>query len=216
MRYIGPSADFDNTSVYTYTAVGGETSLSGADDSGASLIFTSGANVTVQLNGVLLVAGTGYNTNTANTIDGLSALSASDVVKVTVYRFASAADSMPLIGGAFSGAVSGSTQVNSIPAVGAANGDITLDFAVYQNFVLTLTDDITLVNPVTEAIGQSGFIVFIQDTTGGYTVSLGTDFETAGAAGITLSTAADAYDIVPYVVKGANSILLGAPQLAFG
>ena len=94
-------------------------------------------------------------------------------------------------------------------------GNVTLDFAANQNFVLTLQGATTLVNPSTEQVGQSGFITFIQDGTGGRVVSLGTDYETAGAAGITLSTAASATDIVPYVVVAANRILLGTPQLAF-
>ena len=94
-------------------------------------------------------------------------------------------------------------------------GTVTLDFAANQNFVLTLTGNVTLANPTTEQVGQSGFIVFIQDATGGRTLSLGTDFLTAGGAGITLSSAASAIDVVPYVVSASNKILLGTPQLAF-
>ena len=94
-------------------------------------------------------------------------------------------------------------------------GNVTLDFAANQNFVLTLTGNTTLVNPSTEQVGQSGFIAFIQDGTGGRTLSLGTDYETAGAAGITPSTAAGATDLIPYVVVAANRILLGQPQKAF-
>ena len=94
-------------------------------------------------------------------------------------------------------------------------GNVTLDFGANQNFVLTLTGNVTLDNPTTEVVGQSGFIVFIQDGTGGRTVSLGTDYETAGGAGLTLSSAASATDIVPYVVAASGRILLGAPQLAF-
>jgi len=44
---------------------------------------------------------------------------------------------------------------------------------------------------------------------------LGTDYESPSGAGITLSTAANSVDVVPYVVKAANSIQLGTPQLAF-
>jgi hypothetical protein len=109
----------------------------------------------------------------------------------------------------FTAAQAGSTQTASI------TGSTTLDFSVYQNFVLTLTGTVTLDNPTTETIGQSGFIIFIQDSTGGYTVSLGTDYETAGASGLTLSSTADTTDIVPYVVAANGRILLGAPQLAF-
>jgi methyl coenzyme M reductase subunit D len=106
-------------------------------------------------------------------------------------------------------------------AVGATDtdttntGNVTLDFDASQNFVLTLTGNVTLVNPNTENVGQSGFIVFIQDATGGRTVSTSTDYETAGGAGLTLSSAASTTDIVPYVVAAGNRILLGAPQLAF-
>jgi len=93
----------------------------------------------------------------------------------------------------------------------SVSGSTTLDFGAYQNFILTLTGNITLANPTTEVVGQSGFITFIQ--TGGYTVSLGTDYETAGGAGITLS--ASGTDVVPYIVAASGRILLGAPQLAF-
>jgi hypothetical protein len=74
---------------------------------------------------------------------------------------------------------------------------------------------VTLDNPTTEQVGQSGFIVFIQDATGSRTVSLGTDYETAGGAGLTLSTDANATDVVPYIVAASDRILLGTPQLAF-
>ena len=94
-------------------------------------------------------------------------------------------------------------------------GSVTLDFQTNQNFILTLTGNVTLANPSTEQTGQSGFIIFIQDGTGSRTVSLGTDYETAGAAALTLSSAANAVDIVPYVVQSSGNILLGKPQLAF-
>jgi hypothetical protein len=94
-------------------------------------------------------------------------------------------------------------------------GSVTLDFGANQNFVLTFTGNVTLANPSTEQVGQSGIICCIQDGTGSRTLSLGTDYETAGGAGITLSTAANAVDIIPYFVKASGSIQLGAVQLAF-
>ena len=95
------------------------------------------------------------------------------------------------------------------------SGSVTLDFAANQNFVLTMTGNVTLANPTTETVGQSGFIACIQDGTGSRTLSLGTDYETAGGAGITLTTTASATDLIPYVVIASGRILLGAPQLAF-
>ena len=109
----------------------------------------------------------------------------------------------------FSAAVVGATDTDT-----SNTGSVTLDFAANQNFVLTFTGNVTLANPSTEAVGQSGIIVCIQDGTGSRTLSLGTDFETAGGSGITLSTAASAVDVIPYFVKASNSIQLGAVQKA--
>ena len=110
----------------------------------------------------------------------------------------------------FTAAQRGSTDTDT-----TNTGNVTLNFDTNQNFVLTLTGNVTLDNPTTEAVGQSGFITFIQDSTGGRTVSLGTDYETAGGAGLTLSSTASATDVVPYIVVASNRILLGTPQLAF-
>ena len=127
---------------------------------------------------------------------------------VTAGTTASAA--LPKAGGTMTGSVKGSTLTDA-----TNTGSITLDFSASQNFVLTLTGNVTLANPSTEAVGQSGFIAFIQDGTGSRTLSLGTDYETAAAAGITLTTTASATDLIPYLVVASNRILLGAPQLAF-
>ena len=127
---------------------------------------------------------------------------------VTAGTTASAA--LPKAGGTMTGSVKGSTLTDA-----TNTGSITLDFSVSQNFVLTLTGNVTLANPSTEAVGQSGFIACIQDGTGSRTLSLGTDYETAAAAGITLTTTASATDLIPYLVVASNRILLGAPQLAF-
>jgi len=85
MAYLGKTPSQAVRSRYYYTATGGETSLSGADDNSNVLTFTDGNYVDVSLNGVALVAGTDYNTTTTNTIAGLTALVASDVVEVIVY-----------------------------------------------------------------------------------------------------------------------------------
>ena len=111
---------------------------------------------------------------------------------------------------AFTNAAIGKTDTDT-----SNSGSVTLDFDANQNFVLTLTGAVTLANPTTEKVGQSGFIAFIQDGTGSRAVTLGTDYESAGGAGITLTTTAGATDLVPYVIVAANRVLLGTPQLAF-
>ena len=110
----------------------------------------------------------------------------------------------------------------SVPAVETATISTTktLDFDTYQNYILTLgSGSNTLANPTTEAsnVGQTGVLIFIQPSSGSAgTVSLGTDYETVGAGGLSLSSANSDYDVVPYVIKADNSILLGTPQLNFG
>ena len=111
---------------------------------------------------------------------------------------------------AFTNAAVGKTDTDT-----SNTGSVTLDFDANQNFVLTLTGNVTLANPSTEKVGQSGFIAFIQDGTGSRTVTLGTDYESAGGSGITLTATASATDLVPYVIVAANRVLLGSPQLAF-
>jgi hypothetical protein len=108
MAYIGKSPD--GTGVrsrfyYTQTS-GGGTSVSGSSDDGTTLTFSDGAYVDVFLNGVLLVAGTDYNTTTANTIAGLAALASGDVVEVVVYDIFTVADTVSALnGGTFSNSV---------------------------------------------------------------------------------------------------------------
>ncbi len=112
--------------------------------------------------------------------------------------------------GTFAGTVLAKTDTDT-----SNTGNVVLDFTANQNFVLTLTGNVTLDNPTTEQVGQAGVIVCIQDGTGSRTLSFGTDYETAGGSGITLSTAADAVDVLPYFVKAAGSIQIGAVQKAF-
>jgi len=109
----------------------------------------------------------------------------------------------------------GAGAVGSTQTAGSQSGNVTLDYDTYQNFVLTATGNVTLANPSTESAGQSGIIVLIQDGTGSRTLSTGSDYEwPAGTTG-TISTAANSIDLIPYFVDASNSILLGAPQLAF-
>ena len=106
----------------------------------------------------------------------------------------------------------------STAALSASSG--VLDFDTFTNFIITLASGSnTLAAPTTEAsqIGQCGVIIFIQPSSSSAgTLSLHADYETAGAAGITLSSANNDYDAVPYFIKADNSVLLGAPQLNFG
>ena len=106
MPYIGKAPNFGVRNRFVYLASSGATSVSGADANGATLTFTDGAYVDVYLNGVLLKPTTDYNTSTANTIAGLSALNTNDEVTVVVYDIFTVADMVSATsGGTFSGGV---------------------------------------------------------------------------------------------------------------
>ena len=115
----------------------------------------------------------------------------------------------------FGKAAIGSTLIVATDTFAGATDSVLLDFNAHQNFILTLDGNITLANPTTENVGQSGIIVCIQDGSGSRSLTLGGDYESAGGAGITLSTGANAVDVLPYMVVAANRIAIGAPQLAF-
>ena len=133
MPYIGRSTDgIGVRNRFLYLASASDTSVSGADANGATLTFTDGAYVDVYLNGVLLKAGTDYNTNTANTIAGLSAMASNDEVTVIVYDVFTVGDMVSATsGGTFSGAITFSSTVSGLDVNGTeiildADGDTTI------------------------------------------------------------------------------------------
>ena len=106
MPYLGRSTDgFGVRDRFVFTASGSETSLSGADDNSRTLKYQDGTYIDVFMNGVLLLRGTDYNTDTTNTISGLASLAASDVVEIIVYDVFSVANTVAQTGGTFSGEV---------------------------------------------------------------------------------------------------------------
>jgi hypothetical protein len=111
-------------------------------------------------------------------------------------------------------------QVPSTSTATLASTSGVLDFDTHQNFILTLASGSnTLAAPTTEAsqIGQTGTIIFIQPSSGAKgTLSIHGDYETVGSSGLSLSVGNNDYDVVPYIIKADNSILLGAPQKNFG
>lgn len=80
---IAPASTIDQ---WIYTAVGGETSVSGAGDDSSILSYTPGTEQ-VYLNGVLLVRSSDYVATNGTSITSLSpALTASDVIEVITYN----------------------------------------------------------------------------------------------------------------------------------
>jgi len=72
--------------VYVFTAVGGETSISGNDDDGDLLSYTNTSITDVYLNGILLDPDKDYTAATGSSIDALVTLNANDVVEIIAYN----------------------------------------------------------------------------------------------------------------------------------
>jgi|13_taG_2_1085334.scaffolds.fasta_scaffold02681_2 hypothetical protein len=207
--------DFSGNIDVTGTATLPDANVTTLDVTGVSTIVDADVT-TLDVTGTATLADADVTTLD---VTGTSTLADADVVTLDVTGTATLADAnvttLDVTGVSTLATVTADSAVAGTETT-SISGSTTLDFSAQQNFVLTLTGNVTLADPTTETVGQSGFIVFIQDGTGGRTVSLGTEYETAGAGGLTLSTAASTTDIVPYVVAASGRILLGAPQLAFG
>jgi len=80
MPYLGRGPGFGIRQKFFYTASVNDTSVSGSDNNNLVLSFSDGLFIDVYLNGVLLDPNSDYNTTTANTVAGFSALSANDFV----------------------------------------------------------------------------------------------------------------------------------------
>ena len=137
MPYIGRSSDFGVRQRYYFTqATAGATSISGLDDDGRRLKIPDGNYADVYLNGVLLVAGVDYDTDTANTVDNLTALAVDDVVEIVTYDAFNVADTVAAsTGGEFDGGLKARRYQNP--------NTLTEDFTIATN------DNAMLVGPVT-------------------------------------------------------------------
>jgi hypothetical protein len=128
MPYMGRSnTGFGIRDRFQFTAAGSETSISGSDNHGRTLKYSDGKYVDVYLNGVYLDSSTDYNTTTANTIGGLTALTANDFIDIVSYDIFSVADVVPATGGTFSGNVTAASDFaveGNLTVTGTIVGDV--------------------------------------------------------------------------------------------
>ena len=196
MGYIGRTTDgFGVRQRFVFTPDAGTTSISGNDVSGATLTFSDSVYMDVFLNGVLLKAGTDYNTNTANTIAGLTATVANDEVTVLVYDIFTTADMVSATsGGTFTGNVNFS---GNIDVDGTANLDVVdIDGAVDMASTLAVSGATKAA-----AITASG-IIKTDDTTDATSTTDGS-LQTDGG----LSVAKDAVIGDDLTLKSDSSVL---------
>ena len=91
-------------------------------------------------------------------------------------------------------------------------GDVALNFGQYQNFILTFTGDVVFTNPTTEAIGQSGFIICIQDGTGSRTIAWNAVCEFTADTAPTATTTASKGDMFTFRYNGSKWLEVGRNQ----
>jgi len=83
---------------------------------------------------------------------------------------------------------------------------ITNDFALGNNFLVTLGGNRTLAAPTNAVAGQSGTIHIIQDGTGSRTLGYNTAWQFVSATVPTLSTGASDVDILCYIARSSTTI----------
>lgn len=103
------------------------------------------------------------------------------------------------------------TAAQTEPPVTLTYGSsIALNLALGNNFAVTLTGNATLATPTNIVAGQLGSIVVTQDATGGHTLAFGADYVFSNGIAPTLSTGANAVDILSYDVISATQIAITA------
>ena len=180
--------------------------------------FTFDGNAKVE--GTMRASATGAIKVEGNTDDGILILDASasgvDVGSAIVFEEGTDDGAM---------ALSGVTRLSNLESVErgvTAKTEISdggsskiLDFDTNQNFIINMNANLTLGQPVTGQIGQTGFIVFKQDASGSRTLTLNSAFKNPGGTAPTLTTTANGIDVIGYIISSPNEILLSTAQLAF-
>jgi hypothetical protein len=83
---------------------------------------------------------------------------------------------------------------------------ITANFALANNFSVTLGGNRTLANPSNQTAGQTGVITITQDGTGSRTLAYGSNWKFPAGAAPTLTTTANAVDVLAYYCESASRI----------
>jgi len=83
---------------------------------------------------------------------------------------------------------------------------IAVDMSVGNNFSVTLGGNRTLGNPTNLTAGQSGVIFITQDGTGSRTLAYSSYWDFPSQTAPTLTTTANAVDVLVYTVRSSTSI----------
>tara|TARA_R110002095_G_scaffold173735_1_gene151178 strand:- start:502 stop:1347 length:846 start_codon:yes stop_codon:yes gene_type:complete len=152
MAYIGTSPSNGVRRKHTYTATAGQTSFSGNDDNGVSLVYVDTEYLDVYQNGVKLVAVSDYASTTGTSVVLVQGASVDDTVEIIVFDVFSVADTVSAgSGGSFGGnigiggtlAVTGAVTLSTkLATTNLATGAVVQVVNVQTNTVATTTSTI--------------------------------------------------------------------------
>jgi hypothetical protein len=126
MPYIGTSPSNGVRKKFTYTATAGQTSFSGNDDNGISLVYTDTEYLDVYQNGVKLVAVSDYASTTGTSVVLTQGASVSDTIEIIAFDVFSVADTVSATdGGNFGGNVGMGGTLSVTGALTGANATLT-------------------------------------------------------------------------------------------
>ena len=107
MAYIGTSPQSGVRRRYLYTATAGQTSFSGNDSNGISLVYVDSEYLDVYQNGVKLKTVSDYASTTGTTVVLVSAAALNDIVEIIAHDIVGIADTVSAVnGGNFGGDIS--------------------------------------------------------------------------------------------------------------
>ena len=218
MSYIGRGLEYGQSESFIFTASGSETSVTTVDD-GRTVSYNVGF-VDVYLNGVRLISGSDYTATTGNSITGLAALAASDVVEVVAHNVVSGVDSVSQQnGGSFYGPVTLTGPTNTIGGALTVTANTTFSGnTVTINGDLTVTGTTTTVSSATAQtidlgdndkmqFGDSNDLQIYHDASHSYITDAGTGNLKVAASQIDLLGGSDgAETMATFVDDGAVTL----------
>jgi hypothetical protein len=197
----------DGTSVYNVAptkfsslTVDGDAIIGGKASVVGNLIVTGSQNFNGAgtFNSTLLVSG-------ALTVTGAVTLAGAAILKSTVTVEGAQVNKSTT---RFEGAVSlaSGAPVHQIITSITDAASVVMNMATNNQFSITLAGNRTLATPTNLTIGQTGHIYFNQDGTGSRTMGYNSVFKFSGGTDPTLSTAANAVDLLVFSVRAADKV----------
>jgi hypothetical protein len=157
------------------------------------------------LTGPLTLSGTPTSSLQAATkayADGIGSGKLDSATAASTYQTLSGMSSYAALGTAQS-----FTKAQRGTPIGLTDGaTITPDFSLGNNYAVTLAGNRTLANPTNLTAGQSGVITVGQDSSGSRTLAFGSYWKFPGGTAPTLTTTANAVDVLAYYVESGTRI----------